>query len=144
MIEAVEQIKLGIYWRLSKKNEQAGMGKDGYSLAYAVVYEIFADEAGKTSLGDFVPNHCEQISLEVRAALSDAAIYQAVSVGLAGQLMAIAVISGDVMSDESQRLVDHATTLGVEIANVAQDWGYGRESVVKLEQFAKEFRRASV
>jgi len=141
LVEAVEQIKLGIYWRLSRKYENAAMGRDGYSLAYAVVYEIFADEAGKASLGDFVPNRSEQISREVRDALNDDAIYQAVSIAFAGEVMSIAAFRGEVLSDESQRLVDHATDLGVEVANIARDWGYGTASVLKLAQFAKEFRR---
>ena len=117
MLDAVEQIKLGIYCRLSKKFEKAGICKDGYSLAYAVVYEIFADEAGKGSLGDFVLYHREQIAREVRDALDDDVIYHAVSIAFAGELMSLAVIRGEILSDESQRLVDHATNLGVEVAN---------------------------
>lgn len=140
--DAVHQIKLGIYWRLSKKYEQANAGKDGYTLAYAIVYELFLDEDGKKSLGEFVPNHLEQIACATREALKDDCIYQAVSIAFAGQIMALAATTGEATA-QTNRLIEHATDYGIEIANIARQWGYGMKSINQLMIYATEFRRAN-
>lgn len=141
IIEAIRQIKLGVYWRLSKKYEAAKLGKEGYTLAYAVTYELFMDAEGASSLRDYVANHADMISREANEALQDREIYRAVSVALAGEIMARAGATGDIAASEC--VVEHASRRGIVIANIAQEWGWGSNSISRLYRYATQFRRAS-
>src|SRR5437867_3966180 len=71
ILESLRQIKLGVYWRLSKKYEAANLGKESYTLAYAVMYDLFMDVDGTRSLGDFVPGHADAIAEQAKQALQD-------------------------------------------------------------------------
>lgn len=141
IMEAIRQIKLGVYWRLSKKYEAAKLGKEGYTLAYAVTYELFMDVEGARSLGDYVAHHADTINREATEALQDREICRAVSVALAGEIMARAGAADDKAGWEC--VVEHASRFGIVIANITQEWGWGSKSISRLYRYATEFRRAS-
>jgi hypothetical protein len=142
LAQASQDIELGIYWRLSKKYEVENHGVDPYTLARAVVYDLLLNENGTRSLGDFPERHADLIARELRGAVMDDAIRNALSFEYAGHLMVLGYRDGGPFSDRAEVVTERATDLGVEITNIVSLWG--PRAIVNLRSFAKTFRDASL
>jgi hypothetical protein len=140
--QAVHDFQLGVYWRLSKRYESENLGKDAYSLAYWVVYDLFVDEEGKRSLHDFAEQNADLLAEEVRRAVCDKEINSAMSIAYAGQLMALGYAMRSPLSAEADRIVEKANSLGIEITNIVSLWG--PKTIVNLHAVARDFRHANV
>ena len=145
--QAVRDIQLGIASRLLKRYLTRGIGGDANRLAHCVACDLLLDDEGMQSMHDFAVSHAAVIANEVEEAANDTEIREALGIAYAAQTMAVwwptsAGMRGSTRdaSEESDRILSKASALDVRIMNIVSLWG--KETIVNLASFAKEFREA--
>ena len=140
--QVTQNIRLGIYLKLSKEYNKSYIDVDPFKLAHAVVYNLTQDEEGLNSIKEFSQKNMEVTNKEVCNAARDNKINTALSYEYAGRLMAISYLSGGPFSEiyikKSNIMIEKATELGIEITNIVSLWG--NRAIVNLLDYSKKFR----
>ncbi len=119
----LSNIKLGVFTRLRKACKE-GFGPDRATpLAYCVVRHIFYDPINQPTLEKFARDNADLIDEEIRKALFNDDLREAIALAYAARIMELGWQTGNPFNDETNRLVERASDHGIEIPNIVQMWG---------------------
>jgi hypothetical protein len=119
----VSNIKLGVFTRLCKAYTQAFGPDRATPLAYCVVRHMFFDPLNQPTLEKFARDNASLIDEELRKALSNEDLREAIALAYSARIMALGWHTGDPFNDETNRLVERASHHGIDLPNIVQMWG---------------------
>ncbi len=138
LYETISKLKIGIYSKTY--NNYSKMYNDAYAklLSGAIICELLNEEHQIEDIQNFYLENCQLIRNEIIKLSEDKHFAKAFSYLYAAKIFYLVAVTGKIISDESNQLLERANELDIYIPNTYDICGEDNffKSVYKISEFA--------